>query len=459
MSRISLSFLSISVLILFGFLELGLNSKASAEIVKAKPGDDFVERIQGMAHLHHTQSSYTVNWDVMKDHLGELGIRYLRRVHTSRLSQPDNIARHHYLYNNYGIRFQFQVRQGFLKKKGIWSKEQLRHNLEIIQHDFPLEMIVRLEGPNEGPFETEEQRYAIINYQTELYKSVKTDSLLNQIPVVCFSTIDLGGLDLFDNLHRICDIGNIHSYPGSRTPDGFVNHIQRRFLGSKAYPTKKDMAITEQAYGDRGVQFPDTMHRNSNIQAKYEQRMLLLQYEKDLKIIGRSQLADAKPDGVNNKFSYIGYLKYDGSPKPVYYAVKNLLSLLGEAEWNQDCQKWSYPPDFIPDSLNYEIEGNKKNIKQLLFQKSDKRFFLVLWQEVNSWDNVSGTEREISIRNLTLKLDVPMDLARIWQPYNPDKPALEMTPISTSKYPKNLSLSVPDHPIVVELVPRKLDIK
>ena len=305
--------------------------------------------------------------------------------------------------------------------------------MATIARDFPLSSIARLEGPNEAPFATEAQRNAIVEYQTELYRLVKKESSFDQIPVVCFSTVNLGGLNLFNTLHEICDIGNVHSYPSDRFPLAFVNNTKRRFSNTQAYPFEDKMAITEQAYGDRHTRFPDTMHRNAEVQAKYEQRMLLLQYAKGIEIIGRSQLADAKPDNEGNKFSHIGYLNYDGSPKPVYYAVKNLLSLLGEAQWDREHHQWSYPSAFTPDVLDYELQGDTNQIKQLLFQKSDGSFFLVIWQEVSSWDNTKKQEISIPERSLNLKLNTFVDVAKVWQPYNLEHPEEKMTPIMTTK--------------------------
>jgi hypothetical protein len=441
---------------IYGIHGLGTTSQATSEIVQAKPADDFVERIQGMAHLHHTNSSYNINWDTIGDNLGKSGIRYLRRVYTPNpnMATQDNINRHHYLHDNYGIRFQFQVNYGFSKKETTWSKSALKQNLEVIKRDFPDEMIARLEGPNEAPFKTAEQRQTILGYQTELYKMVKQDPTLKQFPVVCFSTVNLGGLNLFKNLYQICDIGNVHSYPAHRTPAEFVDDIQKRFAHSNAYPVKKPMVITEEAYGDKAIRYPRTMHRNANVQAKYEQRLLLLQYEKDMAIIGRSQLADTKPDKQGGKFSHIGYLNYDGSPKPVYYAIRNLLSLLGEAKWDRNRQEWLYPPNFIPNSLDYDLIGNTANIKQLLFQKSDGRFFLVLWQEVEGWDHKTNKEIEIPNQNLTLQLNTPTETAKVWLPYNADNPSLDLKPISIRKYPSKLLLAVPDYPVVIELSPK-----
>jgi hypothetical protein len=451
--------ITFKLLLCLGTFGLGVFNKCLADIVEAKSADDFVQRIQGMAHLHLEKTSYVINWDAMKDNLGSLGIRHLRRTYTPPMATQENIDRHHYLYDNYGIRFQFQVRHGF-SEEGSWNQSQLQENLNVIKRDFTPEMIARLEGPNEAPFESEQQRQAIVNYQTELYKLTKDDPILSQFPVVCFSTINLSGLTLFDNLYKICDVGNVHSYPAGRMPADFVDNIQKRFNNTKAYPTKGLMGITEEAYGNRANNFPQSMHTNSNVQAKYEQRLLLLQFEKNMTVIGRSQLADAQPySDTDSKWDHIGYLRYDGSPKPVYYAMKNLFSLLGESKWNKATKTWLYPPTFSPGALDYTLEGNTSNLKHILFQKSDKSFFLVLWQEEKSWNSDTGTAIQVPVSNITFKLKGLIENAKLWQPYNSSNPSSKMrskrvVPCADDNLTSTINVSVPDYPIVIELKPK-----
>jgi hypothetical protein len=68
-------------------------------------------------------------------------------------------------------------------------------------------------------------------------------------------------------------------------------------------------------------------------------------------------------------------LRNDLSEKPAFRAVKNLIAILSDKG-----------PDFEPGSLNYVFDGSVDNIRQILFQKRDGDFYLLVWLEVPSWD-------------------------------------------------------------------------
>ncbi|CAF3710773.1 unnamed protein product, partial [Adineta steineri] len=61
--------------------------------------------------------------------------------------------------------------------------------------------------------------------------------------------------------------------------------------------------------------------------------------------------------------------------KPSFRAVKNLISILND--------KGS---SFAPNALTYTLTGNLTNVRQLLFQKRNGDFYLMIWNEVSSWD-------------------------------------------------------------------------
>lgn len=60
-----------------------------------------------------------------------------------------------------------------------------------------------------------------------------------------------------------------------------------------------------------------------------------------------------------------GLLNYDGSDKPSMTALRNMISILGEATWNTTTKTWARP-NFTPGSLDYSLGGNTANVYQLL---------------------------------------------------------------------------------------------
>ncbi|CAF1483372.1 unnamed protein product, partial [Adineta ricciae] len=78
---------------------------------------------------------------------------------------------------------------------------------------------------------------------------------------------------------------------------------------------------------------------------------------------------------IPGKEGAFGLLRNDLSEKPSFRAITNLISILNDKG-----------PNFEPSILNYTINGNVENIRQILFQKRNGDFYLMVWLEVSSWN-------------------------------------------------------------------------
>jgi hypothetical protein len=70
-----------------------------------------------------------------------------------------------------------------------------------------------------------------------------------------------------------------------------------------------------------------------------------------------------------------GLLRNDLSEKPAFRAVKNLITILSDKG-----------PNFEAGSLNYALDDHVDDIRQILFQKRNNDFYLMVWLELSSWD-------------------------------------------------------------------------
>lgn len=68
-------------------------------------------------------------------------------------------------------------------------------------------------------------------------------------------------------------------------------------------------------------------------------------------------------------------LRSDLSEKPSFQSIKNLKTILSDKG-----------PSFEPGTLNYMFNGSMNNVRQLLFQKRNGDFYLMVWTEVSIWD-------------------------------------------------------------------------
>ena len=84
------------------------------------------------------------------------------------------------------------------------------------------------------------------------------------------------------------------------------------------------------------------------------------------------ELVNQNLTGQEENFSF---LRPDLSEKPSFRAVKNLIAILSDKG-----------PNFQPDSLNYTLNGSMSNVRQILFQKRNGDFYLIVWIEVPSFD-------------------------------------------------------------------------
>jgi hypothetical protein len=133
-------------------------------------------------------------------------------------------------------------------------------------------------------------------------------------------------------------------------------------------------------------------------------------------------------------------LRYDGSPKSSFMALKNLILILQEPNRRNSSS-------FTNKSLDFKLKGNTKNIKYTLMQKNNGTFYLIIWQEVPSFEHKTKTNIIVPGVPLKIILNTSIIQAATYLPVN------SSASVNQYKNPKQLELKVPDHPLVIELIP------
>ena len=92
-------------------------------------------------------------------------------------------------------------------------------------------------------------------------------------------------------------------------------------------------------------------------------------------------------------------------------------------------------------------------MRTLLYQKRNGAFYLVLWRERQSFGK-HGPERN-KPSDVTVRFEEPISEVRRYMPTDPDS-NLESgnRPRQTYSSPSNLEVEVPDHLVILEIVPR-----
>jgi hypothetical protein len=129
-------------------------------------------------------------------------------------------------------------------------------------------------------------------------------------------------------------------------------------------------------------------------------------------------------------------IRRDGTEKPAFTALKNLIAVLADPG-----------PSFSPGLLSYSLTGDTGGISRLLLTKRNGRFYLVLWQEVSSYDLSGKRDILVSDRNLVLKVSPTPSQMRVFTPLTSAQPTRVGTQVAS------LAVAISDSPTVIEIVP------
>jgi hypothetical protein len=231
---------------------------------------------------------------------------------------------------------------------------------------------------------------------------------------------------------------NLHSYPANAERPTY--DIDWYFIphGRTICGNAKPLMVTETGYHNLTK---DDSGMSEKASSKYLPRLLLENFNRNIKRTYLYEFADVKPDPTqSDKENHYGLLRNDGSRKPAYQTIKNLITLLKEPKAN-----------FRPGRLDYKLSGNMKQVHRTLLQKSDRSFYLVIWQDAKSWDNKNKKDVAIADRKVTLSMNTPISQVVAYQPIRSINPIWRST--GKAGRVKQLSIGVPDHPLVLKLVP------
>jgi hypothetical protein len=147
--------------------------------------------------------------------------------------------------------------------------------------------------------------------------------------------------------------------------------------------------------------------------------------------IVRSYAYELLDEGTNpdDREDNFGLLRHDGSRKPAFNALRNLIAIL------QDRQR----PASLR-SLNYSFSTSSDSVHHTLLQKADGSVYMVFWLEIPSTD----APREVAA---TVTLASPVARVRVFHP------AQSADPIATLTDNSRFDLQVSDSPVVVALTP------
>ena len=397
----------------------------------AKRANDFMESF-GMSGVK-VQAYSDAQWTYVKQRLDDLKVRYVRNWIQG---NPVNINRQVELYNEQGVKWCliFPV-----------ISMSVDEGIGYLKNGYPsLDLLLAIEGLNE-PFNfSEGTAQDFIDHQTALWNTVQNDSELKDFPVLAPSLAQPDRYARLGNMSGISDLGNLHSYPTTALPpeggrlEDWINAADPSHPGQPMWTTEAGYHDNTNIARQPGVP--------SLVEAKYLPRMFMHYFLNErVDRIFHYRLLENKT-GSTQKWWGIVNDNATLSPKPAFTAWKNMAAILDDRDVS-----------FTPGNLDYSYRSSlPADIGELLLQKGDGRYYLILWQKKDNWD--APNENTFSDVTVTLDLGTSISQAKTYLPSfdsgNWPYEGNGTSPTNTYSNPTSLSLSIPDHILIVELTPK-----
>jgi len=293
---------------------------------------------------------------------------------------------------------------------------------------------------------------AVAKLQRDLYHAVKSDPVLKKYPVwsiseggaevdnvgLQFLTVPHGAGMLMPDGTEYADHANVHNYIYHPNSPG----LQDNKTWNAADPTSA--CRVDGLYGNYGVTWGKHFRGYSesellrlprvttetgctidgsiteDVQALNLLSMYLDQFKRGWSHTSVYLLRDRTDEGGNQSF---GFFRSDFSPRKAAVYLHNLTTILADQSTLDK-----------PGQLNYSISEQPATVHEMLLQKSDGTFELVVWSE-----RLQGADE------LTIHLGDTYPVVRIYDP------TIGVEPIQTPGGVDSLKLKLSDHPLIVEI--------
>ena len=268
-------------------------------------------------------------------------------------------------------------------------------------------------------------------YQAQMYQHAK--QIAPGVTVIGLTTTSAGGASYVGDISSYMDAGTLHPYPSAQVPTADLQGMESRLAPLNA--AHKGWWVTETGYytapnATQNVYQPGVTEA---AQAKYAPRLYLDYFNAGISHTSIYELIDEHSSQSDAEANY-GILRNDGSQKPAYASIKNLISLLSDPG-----------AAFTPTAtLGYTLAGTTGTIRQALFQKRDGRFYLVLWNDVTVFNTSAKRDVVNAAVNVVVSFATqPRTITR----YQPASSASGASVVSA----KTITVAVPDSPVILEI--------
>ncbi|MES2455102.1 MAG: glycosyl hydrolase [Bacteroidota bacterium] len=442
----------LSVAGLIGFKPFSLNEQVSKiEPVTAHRASDFLNSIGVNSAISTRGESLKKTIEITK----YLGIRWIRSGYEGGVPIADLIAVH----QQAGVRFSYGLLSG-----GTDIPKLLNGGRELAGAG----ALLALEGlnePNNWGITYQDEKggkelswLAVAKVQRDLYAAVKKDEALKKYPVWSLSEngaqTDNTGLQYLEipkgvettmpEGTKYADFANCHNYfmhpshpglydnqtwnaadPGPLCKvDGLNGNYgmtwKAKFKGYQGAALENLPRVTTETGATIGGELTEEK------QARMFLNLYLAQFARGWSYTALYLLRDRSDEAGNQTF---GFYKPDYTPRKSALYMHNMTAILADSPGDQ-----SNVSANKSGKLSYSIAKLPETAHHLLLQKSNGRFALVVWSE-----KVSGADE------IKINFEKALSSAEIYDP------TLSASPVSTLKNSNAVTLTLSDHPMIIEI--------
>lgn len=294
----------------------------------------------------------------------------------------------------------------------------------------------------------------IAKLQRDLYRSVKNDPALKDYPVwnisesgaqtdnvgLQFLTIQEGANTSMPAGTMYADYANCHNYivhpgwqgihdnqtwiasdPGPECKvDGLYGNYGLTWLNKYPGYSVSELMTLPRITTETGVAI-DTYGVDEELQGKLFMNLYLSQFKRGWSYTSIYLLRDRTDESGNQQY---GFYKPDYTPRQAAHYLHNLTTILADAGSISS-----------PGVLNYSIPCQPVTVHDMLLQKSNGKFYLVVWGE-----QYSGSSNNVSIN-----LDSTYSFINIYDP------TIGTSMVQTLNNVSSATISITDHPLIIEI--------
>ena len=395
---------------------------------------DFLSTLGVDTHIPYTDGGYVNLGNVVAD-LQYLGITQIRNSLSDGSYSSAPLSSDIYLAKQ-GIKF-----TTFVETSTTAGLNYILSLIDQVNEAVP-GSITAVEGPNEInnfllTFNGVSGLQGAIDLQKALYAGVHSDPNLPGIPVDYFTGYDMMGIGPNPYTTAVlADYDTQHPYPTyGQAPAWFVSPSQS--LPNEG-PVYGPAVYTETGYSTYGGSSGGLVPVNQDVQAKYTLDLLMDAAKDGISKTYLYQLMDAYQPGSPQGDDGFGLFDPNNAPKEAATAIHNLTSILAANGTGSNT--------FTTTPLNYSVAGLPSTGNNMLMEKSNGAYEIVVWNEPKIWNESTGTEITAPTVNVDVQLGGTYSKVEVFDPL------VGSTPVQTLAQVSSVQLGITDHPLIVETI-------